>query len=108
MAGLAMNGIFEVLGENKKYIESKLHVRQHFIYSPLEIFDVMVPEPASTGPAGSMLVAESRGAHVPKEPRHGKDGPQCRRLIYRARAATARAHGPCKMTRQLELQVEAT
>ena len=30
----------------------------------------MVPELASTGPAGSMLVAESRGAHGSKEPRH--------------------------------------
>ena len=35
------------------------------------------------GRQDTILVADSREAHVFKEPRHGKDGPQCRRYGFR-------------------------
>jgi hypothetical protein len=44
----------------------------------------MVPVPASTGPPGYDVGLRFQGAHVSKEPRHGKDGPQtqCHRIAY--------------------------
>jgi hypothetical protein len=42
----------------------------------------MVPVPASTGPPGYDVGRSFEGAHVSKEPTHGKDGPQCRRYGF--------------------------
>ena len=42
----------------------------------------MVPVPASTGPPGYDVGRRFQRAHVSKEPRHGKDGPQCRQYGF--------------------------
>ena len=41
-------------------------------------------------------LADSRGAHVSKEPRYGKDGPQCRRYGFSC------VEWLCRMCRTLE------
>ena len=52
------------------------------LISPQYISDVIVPVPAGTGPPGYDVGRRFQGAHVSKEPRHGKDGPQCRRYGF--------------------------
>jgi hypothetical protein len=80
-----MNGIFEVLGKNKKYIK-------YISCRNAARFDYKTLISAGTIPPGTCSARASR--------------PCFQKVLslvtYRARAAAARARGPCNMARQLE------